>query len=241
MPSPLSGPTVTSIVAPLDDDTADTAPLNPPVNTGVKSAASTPPTLSLSLTRNVTFAALVDAAVGFSRFTDNTVGATVSMVTRNAGDEGLTPPPPLPFVALAWNAYVPSASVVPRVVEAPLPRSSRDRRADRERSAGPGAHERHDVSRRREAVQHDRVVRGDAVGSGRARVIGDRDDRGCRDARIHRDFSRRGARVAGDVRGRRGERVRAWRQRRSRVRQRPRTTSVGLRRADRATSDLRHG
>ena len=79
----------------------------------MKSAASMPPTLSLSVTRNVTFAALVDAAVGFSRFTDNTVGATVSMVTGNAGDEGLTPlPPPLPFVALAWNAYVPSVSVV---------------------------------------------------------------------------------------------------------------------------------
>src|SRR5687768_9733319 len=94
-PSPLNGPTVTSIVAPLEDDTADTAPLNPPVSTAVKSAASTPLTLSLSVTRNVTLAALVDAPVGFSRFTDRTVGATVSTVTRNAGDHGLTLLPPL--------------------------------------------------------------------------------------------------------------------------------------------------
>jgi hypothetical protein len=37
--------------------------------------------------------ALLDAAVGFCRFTDATVGATVSTLTVKPGDDGLAPAP----------------------------------------------------------------------------------------------------------------------------------------------------
>jgi hypothetical protein len=108
-PCPDSGPTVTSIVEPAAE-TPLTAPLRLPLKTGVKSAASTPPTPSLNVTRNVMLAALLAAAVGFSRVTETTSGATVSTVTANAGDDGLLP---AALLAAARNAYAPSASAVP--------------------------------------------------------------------------------------------------------------------------------
>src|SRR5688500_9558316 len=90
-PCPDSGPTLTSIAEPAAAETPLTAPVRPPVKTGVKSEASTAPTASLNVTRNVMLDALLVAAVGFCRFTDTTDGATVSTVTGKAGDEGLVP------------------------------------------------------------------------------------------------------------------------------------------------------
>jgi hypothetical protein len=101
VPSPESGPTVTSTAAPDDAETPEMVPVSPPPSVVVKSDASTPPIGSLNATRNTIAAALPDAAVGFRRVIDTTAGADVSTMTENAGDAGLEP---AAEVAVARNA-----------------------------------------------------------------------------------------------------------------------------------------
>src|SRR5687768_4235588 len=109
VPSPVSGSKVTSMALPLGAETRETAPARPAVKTGVKSLASTPLTLSANVTRKVMLAALLDGVVGFSRVTETTVGAAVSMVTTKAGEDGLGPDAP---AIVARNAWDPSASAL---------------------------------------------------------------------------------------------------------------------------------
>src|SRR5262249_2182686 len=91
VPSPESGPTVTSTVAPDDAETPEMAPVSPPPNVAVKSAASTPFTGSVNVTRNTIALALPDAAAGAGRVMDQIAGADVSTMTENAADAGLDP------------------------------------------------------------------------------------------------------------------------------------------------------
>ena len=91
VPSPESGPTVTSTALPVGAETPEIAPVSPPPSVAVKSDASTPLTGSLNVTRNTMASALPDAAVGFRRLMDTTAGADVSTMTANAADAGLEP------------------------------------------------------------------------------------------------------------------------------------------------------
>ena len=93
VPSPDRGAIVTSTVDGLETTSAAMAPLRPPPNTGAKSEASAPFTGSLNATRNVMLVPLLDAAAGFRRLTERTVGAAVSTITGKAADAKLAPAP----------------------------------------------------------------------------------------------------------------------------------------------------
>src|SRR5688572_27037892 len=92
VPSPETPDTTTSKFVPALADTEEIVPVAPAA-VSVKSAVSTPLTLSENVTRQVTLEATVAALSGLSRVMELTTGAVVSIVTTNGFEAGLLTPP----------------------------------------------------------------------------------------------------------------------------------------------------